>query len=86
MTNEPDLLGTIEISDPIRGGLEPKATVTLRVDLAGFHDATSVGGSGQEVGVVEVERVAAQLIEQFDPAAVRALLSHFVRLHDAIAR
>ncbi len=81
-----DLLGTIEISEQIRGGAEPAVTITLRVDAAGFHDAGGPGKSGQEIGTLNVAEVARILTERLPAAPLRALFSHFVRLHDELSR
>lgn len=85
MNSLADLVGTITISEQVRGGMEPAATTILRVEASGFHDAGTVGRSGQESGVIDIKRVADLLTDNFKAAPLRDLLSHFVRLHDELA-
>lgn len=81
-----DLQGIIEISEQIRGGMEPAEAITFRVDAAGFHDAGGLGREGQEIGVLDIADVATILVKNLPVAKLRVLLGHFVRLHDALPR
>ncbi len=75
------LTATVAFSQDLRGGTEPAGpTITLRVDGEGFHDAGGIGGGGQVLGTVDVERVAEVLRTEFEPADLRALLDHFAAL------
>jgi hypothetical protein len=79
------LTTTVAFSQDLRGGTEPAGpTITLRVDNAGFHDAGGIGGSGQVVEPVAIERVAELLRSEFEPAELDAILGHFVALRDAL--
>lgn len=80
-----DLLGTIEISEQIRGGMEPAVTMAFRVDAAGFHDAGGAGRAGQESGILSVTDVASTLMRNLPTAPLLVLLGHFVRLHDELS-
>jgi hypothetical protein len=80
-----DLIGTIEISEQVRGGMEPADTATLRFDASGFHDAGGVGRAGQEPGTTDAPALAAMLKARFDADALRALLQQVVDLHAALA-
>jgi hypothetical protein len=81
-----DLLGTLEISEQIRGGAEPAMTTTFHVGAAGFYDAGGIGRAGQEDAVLDVASVASTLTANFPAAPLRELLGHFVRLHEEVTR
>jgi hypothetical protein len=81
-----DLLGTIIISEQIRGGMEPGVTMTFRVDAAGFHDAGGLGRSGKKIDTLNVAEVASILMSNLPADKLRVLLGHFVRLHEELSR
>lgn len=81
-----DLLGTIEISKQIRGGMEPAAAISFLVDADGFHDAGGLGRAGQETGTLDIADVANTLTKNLPAAPLRVLLGHFVRLHEELSR
>jgi hypothetical protein len=79
------LTTSIAFSQAFRGGTEPAGpTITLRVDPEGFHDAGGIGGAGQVVAPVAVERVAELLRTEFDPAELKAVMAHFAALGAAL--
>jgi hypothetical protein len=56
----------------------------LRVTAQGFFDAGGLGGAGQAVEPLALERVAETLLQFFEPARLRLVLDHIVRLRDAL--
>jgi hypothetical protein len=79
------LTTNVAFSQETRGGIEPAGTtITLRVDRDGFHDAGGIGGGGQVVEPLAVDRVAALLKAEFEPEELRVILAHFSALQAAL--
>ncbi len=84
MTSD-DLSATLSFNQDVRGGVEPAGTtIDLRVSVEGFFDPGGVGGSGQSADSLSPERVAETLLQYFEPARLRLVLDHIVRLRDAL--
>jgi hypothetical protein len=81
-----DLLGTIEISEQIRGGMEPAVAISFLVDADGFHDSGGPGRAGQEARTLDIADVAKTLTQSLPAASLRVLLGHFVLLHEELSR
>ncbi|MBC5798718.1 MAG: hypothetical protein GIX03_09500 [Candidatus Eremiobacteraeota bacterium] len=80
-----DLTATFSVSEATRGGMEPAgATTSVRLTADGFHAAGGTGSAGQARQTLSPELVADLLTQNFARDHVRALLSHLVRLHDAL--
>ena len=84
-TNLKELVGTLQLTQQVRGGMEAAKTATFRVDEDGFHEAGGPGGPGQDPRVLPAEEVAAALREQFPDARMRRILGYFRELYDALA-
>jgi hypothetical protein len=79
------LTTTVAFNEDVLGGTEPAGTtITLRIDKDGFHDAGGMGGAGQVVEPVGVDRVAELLRTEFDTEALRAILAHLTELGRAL--
>ena len=79
------LTTNVAFTQELRGGTEPAGTtITLRVDSDGFHDAGGIGGGGQVIEPLAVERVAELLKTEFEPAALHVILAHFAALDAAL--
>jgi hypothetical protein len=80
-----DLTAALTFNQDVRGGVEPAGTtIDLRVTAQGFFDAGGLGGAGQAVEPLALERVAETLLQFFEPARLRLVLDHIVRLRDAL--
>jgi hypothetical protein len=80
-----ELTTTIAFSKDVRGGTEPAgATVTLRVDPSGFHDAGGLGAGRQIEDPLAVGRVARLLQSEFNVAELRSILRYLVALEHAL--
>jgi hypothetical protein len=83
--NSDDVTAALAFNQDVRGGIEPAGTtIDLRVTAQGFFDAGGLGAAGQSVEPLAIERVAETLVQFFEPARLRLVLDHIVRLRDAL--
>ncbi len=80
-----DVTAALTFNQDVRGGVEPAGTtIDLRVNAQGFFDVGGLGASGQSDEPLAVERIAEALAQHFEPARLRLVLDHVVRLRDAL--
>ena len=80
-----DVTAEVAFNQDTRGGIGPAGpTITLNVTPDGFFHTGGLGGLGQSLEAMTVEHVAEVLTSSFEPARVRAILDHLVRLREAL--